>query len=171
MKNPGFSSLKPVALLAALVLGGCASVSQYPPGTPYEEVVKGLGNPQVSCPTADGRTRMIWSQEPMGEQVWVTTVGSDRLIGKFQQVMQPGMFDKLNQGSWTAAQVRCEYGAPAKIQTFPDKPEYLVWEYRFMGGGDDSFMMLYVSFNKATNQMVGYSTGPDPELNLSLMGR
>ncbi|AWB34120.1 hypothetical protein [Orrella marina] len=154
------------AIAGALIMSGCASISEVPAGTSYDEVVKEFGNPAVSCPLPDGRTRMIWSQEPLGEQVWATTVGSDRRISSFEQVMAPNMFDQLNEGSWDAAKVRCAYGPPAQIQSFPDSPGRIVWEYRFMGGADNEFMMLFISFDRATNQVVNYSIGPDPEMNL-----
>ena len=171
MKHP-LSTLSNLGALAAILgLAGCASLSEVPAGTSYDAVIKEFGNPQVTCPLADGRSRMIWSQEPSGEQVWVTTVGSDHRVGTFEQVMRPNMFDQLNQGSWDSAKVRCEYGQPAKIQVFPDHPERIVWEYRFVGGVDNDFMMLYVSFDRSTNKMVNYSTGPDPELNQLIMGR
>lgn len=171
MKHPICSLTRLSALAAAFTLGGCASLSSVPAGTSYEEVVKQFGNPQVTCPLPDGRSRMIWSQEPAGEQVWVTAVGSDHRVGSFEQVMRPNMFEQLSEGSWNSAKVRCEFGQPAKIQVFPDHPQRVVWEYRYVGGADNDFMMLYVSFDRATNQVVNYSTGPDPDYNRLMFGR
>lgn len=171
MKLPLPAKFALTATVGAMILSGCASISEVPAGTSYDEVVKQFGNPQVSCPEPDGRTRMIWSQEPLGEQVWVTTVGSDRRVGTFEQVMSPNMFDQLNEGTWDAAKVRCAFGPPAQMQSFPDNPGRVVWEYRFMGGADNEFMMLFVSFDRATNQMVNYSTGPDPQMNLLMGGQ
>jgi len=155
-----------ITVTAALTLTGCTSISSIPAGTSYDKVIQEIGLPQVSCPLPDGRTRLIWSQQPMGETVWATTMDSDRRVTEFEQVLAPKYFDKLGQGQWDAAKVRCEFGEPANIQHYPDYPNRVVWEYRFMGGADNEYMMLFVSFDRQTNQMVGYSIGPDPVFNL-----
>jgi len=158
-------------LSLAAVLSGCASIGSVPAGTPYKEVTKQFGNPTVSCPAPNGGTRMIWSQEPSGEEAWSTVIGSDKLTTPFQQMLRKGMFRQISQGSWSAGQIRCEFGPPAKTQIFPDKPSQIVWEYRYMGdGGDEDFMMLYISLDITSNLVVGYSTGPDPELNPEVIG-
>jgi hypothetical protein len=160
-----------ITLCLAAVLAGCASIANVPAGTPYKEVVKQFGNPAVSCPAPNGGTRMVWSQEPSGEEAWSTVVGSNKLTTPFQQMLRKGMFTQISQGTWTAGQIRCAFGPPAKTQVFPDKPNQIVWEYRYMGdGNDEDFMMLYISLDIASNSVVGYSTGPDPELNPEVIG-
>lgn len=158
------------ALTSAIaVLAGCASVASVPAGTPYKKVVEQFGNPAVSCPAANGGTRMIWTQEPAGEQAWATTVGSDKLVGQFTQVMQKPDFSILQQGEWTAGKVRCQFGPPANMETYGDNQNQVVWQYRYLGV-DAAYMMLFVTFDRATNQMVSYSTGPDPSRNLIILG-
>lgn len=156
-------------LTVTAVLAGCASVASVPAGTPYKQVVAQFGNPAVSCPASNGGTRMIWTQEPAGEQAWVTTVGSDKLIGPFTQVMQKPDFSILRQGEWTSGKVRCQFGPPANMETYGDNQNQVVWQYRYLGV-DAAYMMLFVTFDRATNQMVSYSTGPDPSRNLSILG-
>lgn len=169
MPNHIRSIFRLTALAGSVALAGCASVANVPPGTPYMDVAKQFGNPAVSCQQSNGSTRMIWSEEPSGEQAWATSVGANKLVGPFTQVLQPGVFDKLQSGTWTSAQVRCEFGPPAKAQRFPDKPGRITWEYRYMGAGAE-YDMLYITFDEATNNMTGYSTGPDPELNPQVIG-
>lgn len=158
-----------VTVIAATALAGCASVSSVKPGTPYQEVVKQFGNPNTSCPEAGGGTRMVWTQEPAGEQAWATTVGADKLVGPFTQVLTKSAFDQLNQGQWTAGTVRCAFGPPATTQVFPDNTNQIVWEYHYLGSSDE-FNMLYVTFDRATNNMVGYTTSLDPTRSPLLMG-
>jgi hypothetical protein len=161
------------ALTVGLIaLTGCASIANVPPGTPYKDVAKQFGKPDVSCPAPNGGTRMIWTEEPSGEQAWATVVGGDKLVGPFTQILRPGVFEKLNQGSWTVGQVRCEFGPPARTQTFGDNPDQIVWEYRYFGEGSpgDNYMMLFIYIDKATNKAVKYSTGPDPTLNTMVIG-
>jgi hypothetical protein len=156
-------------ITVSAVVAGCASVASVPAGTPYLQVVEKFGNPAVSCPAANGGTRMIWTQEPAGEQVWATTVGSDKLTGPFTQLMQKPEFSVLREGEWTAGKVRCEFGPPANMEVYGDNQNQIVWQYRYQGV-DASYMMLFVTFDRATNQMVNYSTGPDPSRNLSVIG-
>lgn len=156
-----------IASFAGIV--GCASIADVKPGTPYKEVIKEFGNPAVSCPASNGGTRMVWTQEPAGEQAWVTTVGSDKTVGPFTNLMQKGMFDVLRQGEWTAGKVRCEFGPPANMEVYGDNQNQVVWQYRYYGT-DSTYMMLFITFDRATNQMVSYSTGPDPSRNLSVIG-
>lgn len=158
------------AAATALFLAGCASVADVKPGTPYQDVVKQFGNPDTSCPEASGGTRMVWTQEPAGEQAWATTVGADKLVGPFTQVLNKAAFDQLNQGQWTAGSVRCAFGPPATMKVFPDNTNQVVWEYHYLGTGE-GYDMLYVTFDRATNKMVSYSTGMDPDRNPLLMGK
>ena len=151
------------------VLAGCASVASVKPGTPYQEVVKQFGNPAVSCPAANGGTRMIWTDEPAGEDSWVTTVGSDKRVDGFTQLMQKSNFDVLREGNWNAGKIRCEFGPPAKAVVFGDNANQVVWEYRYYGTGE-SYMMLFITLDKATNEMISFSTGPDPSRNASVLG-
>jgi hypothetical protein len=160
-----------VTLAMAALVAGCASVSTVKPGTPVTEVIKQFGNPAVSCPAPNGGTRMVWSQEPAGEQAYGTVVGSNGLVGKIEPMLSKPEFTMLDQGSWDAGKLRCEFGPPAKITQFADNPNQVTWEYRYYGGSTGAYMMWFVNLDSATNQVTGYSTGPDPQLNPSVMGR
>lgn len=154
---------------AVSLLAGCASVADVKPGTPYKQVVDQFGNPAVSCPESGGGTRMIWTQEPSGEQAWATNVGANKLVGPFSQVLTKSAFEQLNQGQWTAGTVRCAFGPPATMKVFPDNQNQIVWEYHYLGSGVN-YDMLYVTFDRATNNMVSYTTSMDPDRNPLLMG-
>jgi hypothetical protein len=164
------ASFRITGVLAALALTGCASVQTVSPGTPLPEVLERFGNPNVSCPDPSGGTRMIWSEQPSGEQAWATVVGANKTVGAFEQILNAQAFTKLDQGQWSAGQVRCEFGPPAKKLTFPDATDKVVWEYRYLGAAE-SYDMLFVTFDRATNMMVGYQTGLDPTLNPLITGR
>jgi hypothetical protein len=157
---------------AAATLVGCASIADVPPGTPYTKVVKEFGNPNASCPEPGGGTRMVWSQEPAGEQAWATTVGADKLTGPFTQVLNNSAFEQLNQGQWTAGMVRCAFGPPARAYVFGDNPNQIAWEYHYETSSDnDDFYVLYVTFDRATNKVIGYSTAMDPNRNYLIIGQ
>lgn len=162
--------IKLSTLVSAFVLAGCASVADVKPGTSYNDVVKQFGKPAVSCPTQDGGTRVIWTEEPSGEEAWALSIERDGRVGNVTQVLHKEAFNVLNQGQWNTQSVRCQFGPPAMVKTFADNPNQMVWEYRFYGP-DGEYDMLYVTFERATNNMVGFTTGPDPELNVSLIGK
>ncbi len=164
------TAVRLTGLLACVTLVGCASVQSVSPGTPLAQVLERYGNPNVSCPDASGGTRMIWSEQPSGEQAWATVVGANKTVGPFEQILTASAFQQLDQGQWNSGKVRCAFGPPAKMLTFAEHPNHVVWEYRYLGAGE-SFEMLFVSFEIGTNVMTGWRTGMDPTLNPLITGR
>jgi hypothetical protein len=107
---------------------------------------------------------------PDGELAWATTVDAKDKVGTFAQIMSVKAFDVLNTGTWSSSQVRCEFGPPAAVHVFPNKPNQSVWEYRFLDE-TDNFMMVFVNFETATNTVLRFSVGPDPEFNIHFNGK
>jgi hypothetical protein len=160
------------ALSAAclLTLAGCAQMTSIPPGTSLTAVQKQFGNPSVTCDGPNGTMRAVWSQMPDGEMAWATTVDAQDKVGTFTQIMSVKAFDVLNQGTWVSSKVRCEFGPPAVVHIFPKSPDQTVWEYRFLDESNN-YMIMYVYFATATNTVLRFSPGPDPEFNISIMGK
>jgi len=154
---------------SATLLTACASVGNVKPGTSYNNLLEQYGKPNVICPAKNGSTRLVWSEGASGEQAWAVTVDKEQRVANVTQLMDKSGFDVLNQGQWDTHDVRCHFGTPAMVRTYGDSKTDMVWQYRFYGpaGGYD---MLFVTFDRATDQMVSYSTGPDPELNMTLLG-
>ena len=163
---------KPAARLTALAgvfaLVGCASIADVKPGTSYDDVVKQFGNPNVSCPENSG-TRAVWTEQPWGETAWALSVSQDKRISSVTQILNNESFNTLQEGQWDTHAMKCYFGPPAKTQIFPSNPDQVVWEYRFLGVNQD-YDMLFATFDRHTNQLVKYSIGMDPELNLTLVG-
>jgi len=162
------SRILSLGAIAALV--GCGAMSEVTPGTPLQQVISQYGKPAVTCRNADGTERVVWTQEPAGEQAWAAEVDANGNVSAFTQVLAASEFEVLNEGSWDAKKVNCYFGPPSKIKTYPDEPNQTVWLYQYTGSGTGGYMMLYVTIDKATNRVVGYSTGPNPELNPLIMG-
>ncbi|UOD51005.1 hypothetical protein [Orrella daihaiensis] len=156
--------------VAALTLAGCASVADLKPGTPYNEALKLYGKPSVTCSEPNGTHRVVWTQQPSGEFAWAVVFDKNENAISVTQVLTKESFNVLNQGQWNTQSIRCQFGQPAMVRTFADRPNHMVWEYRFYGQSEE-YDMLFVTFDRSTNQMVGYTTGPDPEYNLLLLGR
>jgi hypothetical protein len=159
-----------LSAVCLLTLAGCAQITSVPPGTSLKDVEKQFGNPAVTCDGPNGTLRAVWSQMPDGELAWATTVDAKDKVGTFTQIMSVKAFDVLNTGTWSSSQVRCEFGPPAAVHVFPNKPNQSVWEYRFLDE-TDNFMMVFVNFETATNTVLRFSVGPDPEFNIHFNGK
>jgi hypothetical protein len=171
MKFPFKPSLKILSLTGLISLAGCGSMSKIPPGTPLQSVISQYGQPSVDCQNPDGSKRVVWTEEPAGEEAWAANVDASGGVSAFTQVLTAEQFTVLDQGSWDATRVNCHFGPPSRIMTYSDNPNQLVWHYQYMGGGDDGFMLLYININKASNRVAGYSTSMNPELNPLLAGQ
>jgi len=157
------------AIATALLTAGCASVGNVKPGTTYSELIEQYGKPAVICPTSDGGTRLVWSEGNAGERAYAVVVDGQQRVSSVTQLMQKPAFDVLGQGQWDTHDVRCQFGLPAMVRTYGDGKNEMVWQYRFYGS-TGAYDMLFVTFDRATGKMVNYSTGQDPELNISLLG-
>jgi hypothetical protein len=156
-------------IATALLTTGCASVGNVKPGTSYNALIKEYGTPTVICPTPDGSTRLVWSEGNAGEQAYAVVVDKQQQVSSVTPLMQKPTFDVLQQGQWNTHDVRCQFGLPAMVRSYGDSKTDMVWQYRFYGPTGE-YDMLFVTFDRATGQMVSYSTGADPELNISLLG-
>jgi len=166
-----FSKLKVGFITTCLLaLAGCAQMTDIPPGTSLTDVEKEFGKPNVTCNGPNGTTRAVWSEMPEGEMVWATTVDAKNKVGTFTQIMSVKAFSVLSQGTWVSSQVRCEFGPPALVHVFPERPDQSVWEYRFLDESN-SYMIMFIYFETATNTVLRFTPGPDPEFNVLIMGK
>lgn len=164
-------SVRPLALAGLLTLVGCASFSDVKPGTSLSSVVSQHGEPAVTCAGADGTKRVVWTQEPSGEQAWAATVDANGQVSGFTQVLTKNNFKSLSVGAWDTSRLTCQFGPPAHIREFADHPDQKAWAYRYIGESGADYMMLWVTVAKDSNQVLGYSTGPDPSYSLELIGK
>lgn len=162
--------IRPLALVGLIALAGCGSFANVAPGTSLSSVVSQHGQPAVTCAGPNGSKRVVWTEEPSGEQAWAATVDSNNRVSGFTQVLTRENFRVLDQGSWDATKLKCQFGPPANVRQFPDHPDHEVLEYHYIGAGTGGFMMLSVTIEKGNDQVLGYSTGPDPTLNPLVMG-
>ena len=158
--------------LTALLLGGCAQVSDVKPGTPIAEILKQYGRPAVNCPDRDGGKRMVWTQQPEGETAYMlsfTPQGVSALPA--QQVLTDSSFSVLGNGEvWTRERVHCQFGPPANItrDNWGDDQQW-VWGYRYLRQGSDA-QMMYVYLGNDGAQVTKFRSLPDPDRNSELAG-
>lgn len=145
-----------------LTLAACAGPSRIQPGSTEAQALEAAGNPTMSCPTADGGKRLIWSGQPYGQFTWAADVSADGRVKQSEQVLTDPSFERLRSGTWTKDEVRCAFGPPAEIGTVgvPGGPSHLVWSYRYK---QDTVWnsLMYVYFDGA-GIVTRFHPGPDP---------
>lgn len=151
-----------LAIAATAALAACANPTQVPPGSPLASVTSQLGQPNFACPMADGGQRVIWTQQPYGQYAWGANVRPDGRIDQVRPILTDAHFKLLATGTWTADQVRCEFGPPAEIDQvgLPSVRE-VVWSYRYKQSGVwNSLMFVYMG--RDGQQVTRFHPGPDP---------
>jgi len=151
-----------LACAIGLGLAGCASITATPPGTPLAQVTAQFGTPTLQCTDRQGHDRVVWSSQPLGQQAWAATIDAQGRVGPIEQILTDEHFQVLKQGTWTAEQVRCEFGPPAIIDTagLPNVRQ-IVWSYRYKQDHVWNSLM-YVFMGPQGEQVTKYHPGPDP---------
>lgn len=164
MKTPTLMQFGKGAALAFSIglLAGCTTMADMPAGTPLHQVVAKYGQPNYSCPAANGGERMIWSMQPMGQYAWGTNVDSAGNTDSIQPLLTDEHFRLLASGVWTPEQVRCEFGPPANIDSvgLPSSSQ-IVWTYRYRQSHTWNSLM-YVYFGSDGSKVTRFHPGPDP---------
>lgn len=144
-----------------LLLGACSSLADIPAGTPVSEVQARHGAPTVECPLPDGKRRLVWSTQPMGQYAWSTVASADGTVGRVEQVLTDEAFRQVEIGVWTGEQLQCHFGPPAETSLvgMPSVRSH-VWSYRYrQSGAWNSLMHFYLSEDGRVLRM---HPGPDP---------
>lgn len=150
------------ALAAASTLAACANMAQVPPGTPLADVAAQFGRPNFGCARPDGGQRVIWTQQPYGQYAWGANVGADGRVDQVVPILTDTHFKRLATGTWTAEQVRCEFGPPADIDEVGlPSVRQVVWSYRYKQSGVWNSLM-YVYMGREGDRVTRFHPGPDP---------
>ena len=148
------------ALLALIT--GCASITSVPPGTPATQMVSQFGAPTYQCPLENGGTRLIWSQQPFGQQAWATNTDRQGNTEGVTPILTDTHFNILSKGLWTPERLLCEFGPPAeKSAVGLPSVRQIVWSYRYQQDGVwNSLMHIYLG--RDGSQVTRFHPGPDP---------
>ena len=167
------SSRVPKYMMAASLLAlaaGCAPLTSVQPGTPMDAVVSKYGKPAIVCAQADGSKRAVWTAQPAGEAAWATKLLANRTVTGFEQVLNQSHLNQVQPGSWTAEQVRCEFGPPAMVEEFRgSRGRGPSWGYHFMEAGG-FFGLMWIDFDADGRIVRKVSTEIDPDRDPSMMG-
>ena len=159
-------TLKTAALAAVvpLLLAACAHPQLVDVGTPEAEVVRDLGEPNARVVLSDGRTRLVYSGQPFGQDCWWMTIGADGRFEKVENVLDRAHFALVKPGQSTEKDVYDLFGKPAEKYEFRLKNEH-AWMYRFKDEGMFD-MACWMQFNtEGIVTEVGYTLDPYKDRN------
>lgn len=122
-----------LALALSALLAGCAGMPEnLAAGTPREQVIQALGQPTATWPMPSDGTRLQYSRQPQGRQVYDVDLDAAGRVVQVRQVLAIANLDKVPvDGSWRAADVLREFGTPALKATLRSVPGE-VWSYRYL---------------------------------------
>jgi hypothetical protein len=151
-----------LASSAGMALTACVSIKTVTPGTPVTQVIQQFGQPTLTCPLGTGGQRLIWSQQPGGQEAWGTTTDAEGRVGPVTQLLTDAHFQVLKTGTWTPEQLLCEFGPPAE-KTAVGLPSSLqiVWSWRYMQDGV-WYSLMHVYLGRDGEQVTRFHPGPDP---------
>lgn len=149
------------ALAAALplMLAACAHPQLIDVGTPRAEVERELGAPDAVVALPDGGTRLVYSGQPFGQEVWWMTIDASGRYAGLENVLDREHFALIRPGVSTERDVFDLFGKCAEKYVFHLKNEH-AWMYRFKDGGMFD-MACWVQFDtRGVVTEVGYTLDP-----------
>lgn len=155
--------MKPIIILiAGISLTACANIAKTPANTPLQQIIAQHGQPDTQCTNKSQQTRVIWSQQPMGQYAWGGNLNDKGELIKIEPVLTDEHFQALKNGDWTPDEVLCEFGPPAIIDSvgLPSNRQ-IVWSYRYKQDHVwNSLMFIY--FGSDGQRVTKFHPGPDP---------
>lgn len=119
------------ASLLAVGLAGCMVPQWQKPGMPQAEVERGMGKPTLVVALPEGGQRLVYSQQPAGQQVYHMDFNAQRKLVRVEQVLDTAHFFALRNGVDTRDDVYRMFGPPAIVEgVYSFKGD--IWTYRFL---------------------------------------
>ncbi|MBC7699698.1 hypothetical protein [Aquabacterium sp.] len=131
------------ALVAALVLGGCAGIPQYTQvGAPREAELQKMGPPTASYVDATG-TRLQYSYGAWGRQTYNIDIDASGRVAAVTQALQPSVLNSLSGRELSSADFRRELGPPSEVGQIGSFGGD-VWTWRYWEAGTPRLFHAYV---------------------------
>ncbi len=119
-----------LVVMVMVVLGGCSLMPERVPlGATRAEIESRLGQPTGVYALADG-TRLQYSRQPAGQQVYNLDIGVDGRLRQTEQVMDAGWLQRIEVDRWTRDTALINLGRPALIERVA-RWDGDIWTYRF----------------------------------------
>ena len=118
-----------LALALAALLTACALMPERVPlGATRAEIESRLGRPTAVHVLADG-TRLQYSRQPAGQQVYNLDLGADGRLRQVEQVMDAGWLQRIEVDRWTRDDALLQLGRPALVERVA-RWDGDIWTYR-----------------------------------------
>jgi hypothetical protein len=115
--------------LVALLVGCSLMPERVPLGATRAEIESRLGQPTGVYALADG-TRLQYSRQPAGQQVYNLDLSPDGRLRQVEQVMDAGWLQRIEVDRWTRETTLINLGRPALIERVASW-DGDIWTYRF----------------------------------------
>lgn len=133
------------------VLPGCdlfLSEDIKPGITTADEVRARMGQPGFEFRNDDGTVTWEYTRQPAGVHCYMVTLGPDRIVARFEQVLTEANYAKAREGMERDA-IRRLLGQPGRIEVFDNLREE-VWEWRIEGTPHNEVTYFNVHFDTGT---------------------
>ncbi len=158
MKN-----LLKVALMAVVTvtLFGCAHPDFIKLNDSYSYVIEELGQPDSVTKLPDGKTRIVYSMQPMGQACYVMIFDTNGKLVFKDNILQEKYYRELvKPGKQTSQDILVLFGKPCETWTYDNLGEH-TFMYRYL----DSVMYpmaFWVDFDNKTDKVLRYVISIDP---------
>ena len=143
------------------LLAGCALMPERVPlGATRSEIESRLGSPTGVYPLADG-TRLQYSRQPAGQEVYNLDLGADGRLRQTEQVMVAGWLQRIPVDQWTRQDALLNLGRPAIVERVASF-DGVLWTYRFREMSTPRFVHLYLDAAGLVRR-VSFSDEPLPD--------
>lgn len=155
--------LAAVCLVAGLLMAGCATnPDRLQLGLSEAQVLQASGRPTARLALPDGGTRLLYSRQPAGQQVYNVDLNAQGQVVRRAQVLDEAAFAQVRLGHWTRDDILRTFGQPAeKSRVYAFNGD--VWTYRYYQDGIDRLWHVHIDPQGVVRQ--AYSTdeprGPD----------
>lgn len=152
--------LAAAALLSAAMLAGCAHPDFVKMDTHYDTVVEQLGAPSAVQVRADGTVRALYSQQPMGQEVYELIFDKGGKLVSKENILKEAYFDRIEPKTMRSADILAMYGEPCEKWTYKNLGEHtFMYRYQDQAGFP---MALWVDFDLETDEVLRHVISIDP---------
>lgn len=130
MAAPPRTATRVIVFALVVLLGGCSLMPERVPlGATRAEIESRLGQPTGVYALADG-TRLQYSRQPAGQQVYNLDMDVDGRLRQTEQVMDAGWLQRIEVDRWTRETALTNLGRPALVERVASWNGD-IWTYRF----------------------------------------
>ena len=123
-----------MAMLAALLLGSCASYSGrglQPDLARLEDVLRVMGQPAMRWQDSDGSLQLAYPRGPMGVHTFMVHIGADGKMQSIENVLDPNTFARIRPDMTKRQVLRILGPSQAAWSVYFKARDELVWEWRY----------------------------------------